>query len=54
MGYNKKVKQSVNIPVIGNGDIIDEESALQMFEQTGVDGIMIEEEVLEIHGFLEI
>ena len=37
----KTVKQSVNIPVIGNGDIVDEESALQMFEQTGVDGIMI-------------
>lgn len=37
----KKVKQSVNIPVIGNGDVVDEESALQMFEQTGVDGIMI-------------
>lgn len=37
----KKVKMSVRIPVIGNGDIVDEESALKMFEYTGVDGIMI-------------
>ena len=37
----KQVKNSVNIPVIGNGDIIDEESAKYMFEYTGVDGIMI-------------
>lgn len=37
----KKVKQSVNIPVIGNGDVIDEESAKYMLEYTGVDGIMI-------------
>lgn len=37
----KKVKESVNIPVIGNGDVVDGKTALQMFEQTGVDGIMI-------------
>ena len=35
------VKKAVSIPVIGNGDVIDEESAKAMFEQTGVDGIMI-------------
>ncbi len=37
----KQVKEKVKIPVIGNGDIIDEETALRMFEYTGVDGIMI-------------
>ena len=37
----KKVKEAVKIPVIVNGDIVDEQTALEMFEKTGVDGIMI-------------
>ena len=37
----KQVKENVSIPVIGNGDIVDEESAEEMFKETNVDGIMI-------------
>ena len=37
----KDVKNSVKIPVIGNGDIKSKEDAIKMFEYTGVDGIMI-------------
>ena len=37
----RQVKESVKIPVIGNGDVVDGESAKAMFEQTGCDGVMV-------------
>ena len=37
----KKVKESVTIPVIANGDITDSKKAFAGLEETGVDGIMI-------------
>ena len=36
-----KVKESVSVPVIGNGDVTDGESAGRMIRQTGCDGVMV-------------
>ncbi len=37
----RQVKDAVSIPVIGNGDIVDVQSAEAMFEETGCDMIMV-------------
>ena len=36
-----QVKQSVGIPIIANGDVRTPQQALEMFERTGCDGVMI-------------
>ena len=37
----RRVVEAVSIPVIGNGDIVDGPSALDMMERTGCQGVMI-------------
>ncbi len=37
----RQVKEAVKVPVIGNGDVVDGQSAKRMFEETGCDGVMV-------------
>lgn len=37
----RRAKEAVSIPVFGNGDVCDPRQAIDMFEEHGVDGVMI-------------
>jgi tRNA-dihydrouridine synthase B len=39
--YIKYVKENLRIPVFGNGDVKSPADAIRMFEESGVDGVMI-------------
>jgi len=39
--YIKEMKESVNIPIIGNGDVVTADDYIRMIEETGCDAVMI-------------
>lgn len=56
----RQIKESVSVPIIGNGDIFSGADALEMFQTTGCDGIMVARGALgnpfifeEIHAAME-
>src|SRR6185503_19602169 len=58
--YIAKVKAALTIPVWGNGDVKTAADAIRMFEETGVDGVMIGRAALhnpfifrDIHAYVE-
>ena len=48
-----KVKASVNIPVIANGDVVSGESAIRLIEKANCDGIMMAEALAAIPLYFE-
>lgn len=40
-GAIRQVKEAVSVPVIGNGDVVDAQSACRLLEETGCDLIMV-------------
>lgn len=39
--FIRKVKEAVQVPVIGNGDVISVDDAAKLLEQSGADGVMV-------------
>jgi len=45
--YIKLLKENTDLPVIGNGDILNPYDAKRMFDETGCDGVMIAREAIK-------